>query len=575
MLNEYVAPSPLNEQLNARDSAEQASLRQQLSELDVQVTERFQTQPVFHRFVQHHFDQDFAELTPSLDLRHSYIQSREKTPTTSSSTDGAQSLSLMPSLMDAAVQRIVSGEAASYASRQTDFYHVPQVGGAAERFAALSAQAFDGFLDRLADGLLTQYPLYLQRYWATPLSPTDHRTHKQWLEEVRLTHLKTEFELLRRDNLLSPAAQTLFDKLLRYPDAMSRRALRSDRPCVYGLELRQDKAAAILLHGAFILTSRDPQDSQVSWEIDARAPAVRSLEPAANVGTVLLFSPLQGFEEFDSLASLDRELHRRLGHGVEFANLLEMIADNDHERVLALHRVAPVGDQMLYLECLDSPFTFGIESQCRLIQQNLASTIARYQAAGVHADWANLPRALDRVTDLRRAFTIDTVLQARNKKRTQARLRAFLADASEVDKEAWASAFILYSQTLANLPDSEGLPSFSQFSDRRSLLTYSNRQLRVALESEHGLTVNPDDILVTTREPDVPPVTYAPGAPASTIGEPGGAQRRYRSRTLTELALENVGGLDFNFSHFSTLNVKAASSATSNRITLSPNINPA
>jgi len=572
MLNEYVAPSLLNEQLNPRDSARQASLRQQLSALDVQVTERFQTQPVFQAFVQHHFDQDFADLTPHLDLRHSFIQSREKTPTPSSDTEGARLLSLMPSLMDAAVQRIVSGEAASYAQRQTDFYHVPQAGGAAERFVALSAEAFDGFLDRLADGLLAQYPLYLQRYWASPLSPTDRRTHKQWLEEVRLTHLKTEFELLRCDELLSPAGQTLFDKLLRYPDALSRRALQSYRPCVYGLALKQGE---ILLHGAFILTSRDPQDSQVSWEIEASAPAIRPLEPTANVGRVLLFSPMQGFEEFDSLASLDRELHRRLGHGVEFASLLEMIADNDHERVLALHRAAPVGDQMLYLERLDSPFTFGIEAQCRLIEQNLASTIARYQAAGVHADWVNLPRALDRVTDLRRAFTIDAVLQARHKKRTQARLRAFLADASAVDKEAWASAFTLYGQTLANLPDSEGLPSFSQFSDRHSLLAYSNRQLRVALESEHGLTVNPDDILVTTREPDVPPVTYAPGAPASTIGEPGGAQHRYRSRTLTELALENVGGLDFNFSNYSTLNVKAASGATSNRITLSPNINPA
>ena len=575
MLNEYVAPSPLNEQLNTRDSAGQASLRQQLADLDVQVTEGFQTQPVFHGFVQHHFDQDFAELTSSLDLRHSYIQSREKTPTTSSGTDDAQSPSLMPSLMDAVVQRIVSGEAASYASRQTDFYHVPKAGGATERYAALKAQAFDGFLDRLADGLLVQYPLYLQRYWDAPLSPTDNRTHKQWLEEVRLTHLKTEFELLRGDELLSPAAQTLFDKLLRYPDAAARQALRGYRPCVFGLALKQGEAPAIQMHGAFILTSRDPQDSQAGWESDARAPAVRSIEPTASVGRVLLFSPLQGFEEFDSLASLDRELHRRLGHGVEFASLLEMIADDDHERVLALHRVAPVCDQVVYLEHLDSPFTFGIESQCRLIQQNVASTIAHYQAMGIHADMANLPGALDRVTDLRRAFTIDAVLQARNKKRTQARLRAFLAGASLVDKEAWASAFTLYSQTLANLPDSEGLPSFSQFSDRRTLLAYSNRQLRVALESEHGLTVNPDDILVTTREPDVPPVTYAPGAPGSTISEPGGAQRRYRSRTLTELALENVGGLDFNFSNYSTLNVKAASSATSNRSTLAPNINPA
>lgn len=554
--------SPLYQQMDNRDSPAQATLRNKLTALGDQVAECFQTQPSFQAFAQQRFDQAFGELTPRLDLLHCFIQS----------TGNVRALP--PSLMDAVIHRIVSGEPARHAQQQTVFHATPAGGDALEPYSALVAQAFDGFLDRLADELAVQYPLYLQQYWSAAHSASAAQTRRQWLEQVRREQLETECALLKLDGLLSDTAQTLLDTVLEHPDALARQALKGYRPCVYALALGADEASAVAMHGAFILTARDPEAGQVSWESDVAVPVARAIEPSANVGLVLLCTPRQGLEEFDSLASLDRELHRRLGHSREFASVLEMVADKDQESVLTLHRSVPISGQVRYLERLDSPFTFGIESQCLLIRDNVASTITRYQRLGVHAGTADLPRALDRLSDLRRAFNVEAVLQARHQKCAQARLQAFLADASDDDNAAWVKAFTEYSETLANLPDPEGLPSLSQFSDRRSLLTYSNRQLRAVLESEHGLTVDPDDILVTTSEPDIAPVTYVPGTPGSTISEPTGARRKYRSRTLTELALENVGGLDFNFSNFSTLTFTSASDLRPASIPLSPNVNP-
>ena len=106
---------------------------------------------------------------------------------------------------------------------------------------------------------------------------------------------------------------------------------------------------------------------------------------------------------------------------------------------------------------------------------------------------------------------------------------------------------------MASLPDAEGLPSLAQFSDKPALLAYANEQLRIRLKADYALDIDPDTVRVHTKEPFVPATVVVPGAPAPAPREPGTPLFRHRSRTLSELALENVGGLDFNFTHFSRL----------------------
>lgn len=566
MPHEYFPPSSPKTLPAVRDSPLQITLRRKLSALNIQTAELFQDQPAFHAFVQHRFDQAFPDVKPRLDLLRSFIRCGENDDATqvgieAEPQDTLDTRPLLPSLMDAVVQRIVTEKAADHAVRQARFYRLPEAGGEPTLFTALTPVAFDTFLDGLASGLQSHYGQYLEAYWAGAVGPTDSRTRKQWLIDTRTEALKTEVALLKSDDLLDATGEALFNKVLRYPGAQARQVLTSYRPCVYGVALKDSESALMPLHGAFILTARDPQDAQVTWDTKVVALTIRPVAPTANVGQVLLFIPDAGLEAFDSLASLDRELHRRLSHAVEFTTLLALMADNDQARGLALHRAAPERDQVHYLERLDSPFSHGIESQCLLIRQNLASTIARYKASAGQADKASLPQALDRVTDLRRAFDIEPVLWARIKKRCQVRLEAFLRDATEADTNAWAAAIGSYGEELANLSEVEGLPSLAQFSNRRELLAYSNRRLRAVLEAEYGLTVNPDDIIVHSREPSIPAIVIAPGAPGSGIRDPGEPLFKHRQRTLTELAMENVGGLDFNFTGYSRLTLKAKGDA--------------
>ncbi|SEN13185.1 hypothetical protein SAMN04487857_110125 [Pseudomonas sp. ok272] len=564
MQNQTLSPE-LAALLNASDSPAQTALRHTLTALDQHATERFAQQPTFHAFVQQAFDQHFADLSPRLDLLRSFIHRGESPASADREVDtapdgvpqaNAEAPSLLPSLMDAVVQRVVSQQSADYAATDTRFYRSPEAGAELTLERALTGSAFDAFLDQMAGDVPARYSRYVDAYWARPCGPTDARSHKQWLIESRTRQLHAEVALLKSDGLLSAAGQSLFNKVLRYPDAAARQVLRGYRPGVYAVALKDSEGDELALHGAFILASREPPGSEALWDAEAVAPVARAVEPSENVGLVLLFTPNGGLEEFDALASLDRELHRRLRHGTEVATLLALMADEDHAQGLALHRKAAVRDLLRYPERLDSPLVYGIEAQCRLIEHNRASTIAHYQARAEHADRANLPRALDRITDLRRAFSTEAILHARLRKRGQARLVAFLKDASAADRDAWTRAFSDYSEELANLGPAEGLPSLDQFSDRQELLTYGNRQLRIALESEHGLTVNPDDIIVHTQEPNLPTLIMPPGAPASTIRDPSTALYVHRQRTLTELALDNLGSLDFNFTNFSRLTLK-------------------
>lgn len=549
---EYLTDTPLVGRLLANDPPSQITLTRRLSRLNRKVKELLVKQPDFETFVQSQFDQQFIQLTPRLAVGKGYVQSRgPQQPTT-------DDMPLPPTLMDAVVQRIATGQASTYASGDTVFLRAPAEGGDPQPEPALTAKAFDGFVDSLATELAARYNVFMQTYWShAPERSTDVRTRKQRLVDTRIEQLRTELALLKNDGLVTAAGEALFDKVLRAPTALARRAFESYKPCVYGLALNGAAGMHPLFYGAFILTARDPQDAEstVVAEVSTQ-PQVRAAHAGMNLGIVLLFLPDTGLEEFDSLASLDRELHRRLNHPLEFTRLLALMAENDQPHGLVLHRESKSSEQFKYLEWLDSPFSHAIEDQCQKLHEDFIAIVTRYQVLLDRADRAWLPQSLDQATDLERAFDSSGVLEARFGKRGQAQLKTFLEGADNTDKLAWHTAMRNYCDELANLPESEGQLSLAQFSDRATLLAYSNKQLRALLTEQFGLHVDPDTIVIHTREPYVPTRPFVPGAPAPGIVE--GSQQRWvhRKRNLTELALENVGGLDFNFTNFSRLTDK-------------------
>ncbi|WP_338478309.1 DUF6543 domain-containing protein [Pseudomonas trivialis] len=557
MSYESLTASPLMQRLSAKDSASQISLALTLSSLGSRAVELLVPQPGFEDFVQHRFDQHFSTLTPRLEVRKGYVQSREVLPTTPLLSQAPDTAPLLATVLDAVIERIVTGKTSTCARHNTLFLRATAENTDPQPVPELTAQAFDEFVDSLATGLVPRYKAFMQAYWDhTAEGAVDAGSRRERLVGILIEQLRTEMLLLRSDNLISIAGEILLNKVMRYPGALERQTIEGYRPCVYRLAMNGAESDP-LLYGAFVLTGRDPQDGEVVSETDTPVvPQVRPVNAGMNLGIVLLFIPGSGLEEFDSLASLDRELHRRLNHPEAFTSLLALMAQKDQPHGLDLHRAGKSSEQIKYLEWLDSPFSQSVEAQYLRHQEDFISTLARYRALTAQVDRGWLPQNLDQVTDLTSAFDSSGVLYARFKKRGQARLKIFLEQASNADKLAWQAAMRDYCDELLNPTEEEGLPSFAQFSDKTVLLAYSKAQLSALLEAQFGLQADPDDIVIHTKEPNVEQVPYVPGAHGSIIRDPGTPTWRHRQRSLTELGLENVGGLDVNFTNFSRLTDK-------------------
>lgn len=557
---EALTDTPFIRRLNANDSPSQMALVKQRSSLNARIMQDLAPQPRFEDFVQHRFEQHF-NLTPAAQVHSVFVQSHAPRPEspTSEPTTLEETLDLkapLPTVLDAVVQRIVTGQASTHASGDPAFLRASEDGGEPQPIPELTGKAFDEFVDNLAASLASHYTTFMQRYWDEQRA-TDARSRRQRVVDSRIEQLRNEVALLKNDGLLTTAGEALFETVARLPDALARRALKAYKPCVYGLALKGKDAVNPALHGAFILTARDPRDAEVGWETDTSAPPqVRPVDPSSNLGLVLLCSPGNGLEAFDSLASLDRELHQRLNHPVQFTQLSALMTQEHQPHALALHHEAKTSGQFEYVEWLDSPFSHSLEDQCLKLHEDFATAVARYQTHTAQTESARLAESLDRVTDLVRALDTERVLVARIQKRAQAQLNIFLDGATDADKQAWRTAMLSYCDGLKGLPESEGLPSLAQFSDKTVMRAYSRAQLSALIEAQWGVQADPDEIQVHTRAPEVPLAPFVPGAPAPAPRESGAPLYTYRQRSLSELALENVGGLDFNFTHFSHLTDK-------------------
>ncbi|WP_395608169.1 dermonecrotic toxin domain-containing protein [Pseudomonas sp. B22129] len=546
---ESAASTPLLDTLNTRDSLLKSRLTSQISTLNDEVLDKLKQQPTFSRFVQQAFDQAFTALPAPLDLNAIFINAH----TLAQQPDAHAPKPLLPTLMDAVAARIVRGKLITYATGAVSFHRTLGAESSIEAVTGITGVAFEAFLDTLANNLEARFKAYLDDYWNGPIGPTDVRSHKDWVAEKHLEIMKTEVALLKADGVLETSDELLLMQVARRPDALSRATLAGYRPCAYGLAVKDPLSTDIPLYGAFLITSRDQDDAQVRQEGERPALQVRAITPGANVGKVLLFLPGSGFEAFDSLASLDRELHRRLNSPGEFPGIVRLMEEKDRASGLAFHQQQIESDQFRYIERLESIFSDCIDSIYRQVHAQFTWMVGHYQRQNEDVDSTQLPASLDRVTDLARAFDASGVLAARHHKQIQLQLKQFLKEASSTDKLAWEAAVREYSNQLIELNAPSGLPSLSQYSDPGTLLAYSNEQLANALEAEYALTVNPDDIIVHTKSYVVRQAgAYVVGGKPHP-SEPGARLFDARKRTLTELALENVEWLDLNFINFSRL----------------------
>lgn len=531
--------SPSLSLLWAQENAYLAYYRKILEKINEEL-QTLRQRPSFLSFVNYKLNATFTTDGKRLEANRIFIaQEEEGEARVQAGNEPAQ---LLPSLLDSVVRRIIDKQSASIATRSARFTYGRGKDDDKALPSSLTAAAFDSFIDDLADSLEVAYKGHLDEFWNKKVSETDSNSYKQKVIARRSDHIRAEATLLRGDGTLNSGSVLLVEEFLKFDDAASRQA-RPYRPAAYALLLTDgNQSPAMPLHGALVLTSRDPSYSPSEITATLPAPCIRPITPSANVGFCLLFTPSRGLEAFPSLALLDKELHRRIQTDHEFESLFVLLADKDAERAATLRDKAQPTGCFDYTEILESVFTAIVESQYEKLIQDFTFMVGVYQARGVDADMSQLPASLDLTVDMNKLFDLNGVLIARGDKRLKAELNEFLNKASATDKEKWATATREYLEALQSVSGGEGLPSISQFSDREALLDYSKTQLLETLETEYGIDADPDEIRVSIRRPNPGGGIYFSGARPNP--QTGQAHYTIETKTLTELALENVEYFD-------------------------------
>lgn len=520
-----------------QDNDYKAHYRNQLEGIDKKL-QVLRARPSFSSFVNERVNAIFPSTAKPLDASRVFIKSDSSDAAVEQDAD--QVTRLLPSLMDAVVRRIVDNQPTAYANRRTRFTFDRDEAADQGLPSSLTPAAFDAFLDDLAGSLKTAYKTCLDAFWNKAVTTENPRSHKQYVGLARSSQISLESTLLRGDGTLNSNGLLLVEAFVAYPDAVARQT-RPNRPVGYSLALK-GTTADMPLHGALVLTSRDPSDPPSANDTSPAAPVVRRVEPSASVGIVVLFTPNRGLEAFPSLALLDQELHRRLNTDYEFDSLFTLLANKDCEPATTLRDTVPAAGCFAYEEIFESVFSTSVASQYEKLIEDFAFEVSRYQQRGVDDDFSQLPASLNLATDMQRLFGVSDVLLARETKRSKAELDQFLSTASETDKQAWATAVRDYLNELQRTDTGEGAPSVLQFGDHKALLAYSNEQLAQALEEQYGINTDPSDIKVTIRRPNPAPGIYFPGARPNP--QDGQSHYSIQTKSLAELALVNVDYFD-------------------------------
>lgn len=203
---------------------------------------------------------------------------------------------------------------------QEQAHHTEGVFSSATAFSAADQIPYTGTLTALAQTLLAKLTAHITTYWHTPIAP-ELACPQARLIEVHRQALDVQARLGMADNTLSPQAKRLIDHALHYPTLARREARFShgNRPGVYQLTLNTGDAEGVRLAGSFVLTSSDDSRPVLPhWPYGHKNLSTHR----ALAGTVVLYTPSQGFEEFATLQTLHDTLKVRIDTADDTGRLL-------------------------------------------------------------------------------------------------------------------------------------------------------------------------------------------------------------------------------------------------------------
>lgn len=120
----------------------------------------------------------------------------------------------------------------------------------------------------------------------------------------------------------------------------------------------------------------------------------------------------------------------------------------------------------------------------------------------------------------------------------------WLKGLSDADRHQWSVALRAYNQAVLDAQVS-GLPDVELYGESVQLRDYARIKLRERLVIDHGLIIEPDDVIIETRHIQITGVIVTPSLAGP--GNSGEVVHSTRQQSLTDLSLSNVAFTNVNF----------------------------
>jgi len=452
----------------------------------------------------------FPSLAPRIGVREVFVHVHADTP----------GVSLYAWL----ARRLADGRGPTFDQALTTFSIDPVHTQASHLIQGLDAVGVEKWLEDCASALERLYLTQLRAYWTGTAPDASQARHRQ-LRALHMERLKAELALRRYDKTLPTGADQLIQQVLDYPRQAQRAHLDPHQQAtVYRVSLQG--APDVPMHAAFVITRDD-------W-ID---------------GSAVLYTAVHGIEAFEHFDDLDALLRQRLSQSAQRDALLYHAPNEARGRLLSASPITP-----LYSLVESSLFDDLVEGQLQKMIDDVRDASRQAQADGSASDLMLLATQWQTASDLSQCFDLSGIQTTRNTALWTQALPSWLRDADSAQQQQWRTAWQALAAALQAAIDPALLP-IHLYGQRQTVLDHAWEALRARLKERQGLDLDPDQVFITTTSAwqtgalsspaSVTPSSYAANAarphtgPAVTLAA--------NQRTLTQLALENVGLLDVDY----------------------------
>ncbi len=515
----------------------------QLKQAEQQLSTLYQAIPDLHQSLDHYLHTYFVNRPKHYRTDNLYITYQALTEPEHT----AQLISY--SLAELIEHSYITRRVPTYVQNSTAIYNHANTLAEQHLARGFSIVQIENFVRHVINNLKHLVKDALEHFWSTPHTKFKGKAPKYWLSDFVRSLITTETELRHTDKTLSAAGYAAIKQILTYPTSQARSASGENHPLsVYNVALKgQGPTRDIPLHGLLVIvdgTASGLGDIPDIFNIATQPPSTQD-EAILQARKAVLYMPGSGLEEFDSLHALSQELQARLSDDLQREALLDCTLLNDRERALGR-------DVVGYRETTSEVFDTYAQKLIDIQSQNVTYAWETAKTQNTQYDLEALADEVERALNMSARLNPTGILKARYTRLLESQLPTWLTTAPEESKQQWRQAVDrltnerLISQTTEDIP-------LLEYGQKNTLLGYAKTRLKQRIKADHQLDIDPDQIFISTTEvlntsPGLNPLNLSSYSAGKSIHITGPTlTRSHTRRSLSELALENIGLLDINF----------------------------